>query len=151
MLKFNCFKVNDHIYRLKKWELIFLKPFCKANFLKKVEHLIGITLLLNKFSKLSIWYIMHVICAYKLYNFNLSNICAKGKAWNYFKKQYFKKRFTVWSFTLINYKHDQLLLNNRFLKSFYQTFTNGFELKKTASYITWTKPTEYLFDKILIK
>ena len=45
-----------------------------------------------------------------------------------------KNGFKIWSVTLKNYKYDNLFLSNTYWISFYSTFTNGFDQKKTSSY-----------------
>ena len=47
-----------------------------------------------------------------------------------FRNNIKKNGLKAWSLSYLHYKYDHLLLNNRFLKSCYLTFTNGFEQKK---------------------
>ena len=126
-------KVTDYV----------LKPFLKIVCLKKVKNLIRITLLHFKFSKSLIWYIMHVFWAWKLYHFNCTLNAHLEKLETINRSSVLKNGLKIWFLAFLNYRCDHLFLSNRFLLSFYLAFTNGFDQKKTSSYV--------IFDIINLK
>ena len=127
-----------------------LKPFFKTICLEKVKNLIRITLLHFKFIKSLIWYIMHAFCALKLYHFNCAVNVHFEKLETIYRSSVLKNDSKIWFLAFPNYRFYHFFLSNRFLWSFYLAFTNGFDQKKTSSYIEkvlnfFCKVTESVF------
>ena len=107
-----------------------LKPFFWTICLEKVKNLIRITLLHFKFIKSLIWYIMHAFCALKLYHFNRAVNVHFEKLTTIYRSSVLKNGSKIWFLAFLNYRWDHFFFSNRFLRSFYLAFTNGFDQQK---------------------
>ena len=79
------------------------------------------------------------------------------KLWTIYRSSVLKNGSKIWFLAFLNYRCDRFFFSNRFLWSFYLAFTNGFDQKKTSSYIYSTNnlmqfqidQSKYMHRKIL--